>query len=297
MLGHDRRDEVRRAGGAARSNALFLGRPSILSHDAPRLAVRRPSLLPRALRNADACPAPRPACRRRRCAPPARVADLTDVVCPPYDVIDDAERRELLDRHERNAVRLEYSAGPDPYAAAAAALERLARGRNAGAACRAGGLLLPACDGVGTGRADRGGHRRARAARALGRRIRPHEHTMPGPKADRLALARGRRRTQLSPILAVYFDRVASAIATCMSRRMERRMAGARRRWAAPPARGRRAGRSSARLPVGGQTLFIADGHHRYETALAYQAEVRADPAAADAAPGELAADWIMMWW
>ena len=35
--------------------------------------------------------------------------------------------------------------------------------------------------------------------------IRPHEHTMPGPKADRLALL-GATRTQLSPILAVYFD-------------------------------------------------------------------------------------------
>jgi uncharacterized protein (DUF1015 family) len=43
------------------------------------------------------------------------------------------------------------------------------------------------------------------------------------------------------------------------------------------------------------QRLYIADGHHRYETALAYQAEVRADPAHAGVAPGELAADWVMM--
>ena len=46
---------------------------------------------------------------------------------------------------------------------------------------------------------------------------------------------------------------------------------------------------------LGGQTFFVADGHHRYETALAYQAEVRADPRWAGAAPGELAADWTMM--
>jgi uncharacterized protein (DUF1015 family) len=39
----------------------------------------------------------------------------------------------------------------------------------------------------------------------------------------------------------------------------------------------------------------VADGHHRYETALAYQAEVRSDPRAAEAEPGSLAADWIMM--
>jgi uncharacterized protein (DUF1015 family) len=46
---------------------------------------------------------------------------------------------------------------------------------------------------------------------------------------------------------------------------------------------------------LGRQTLFIADGHHRYETALAYQAEVRADPRWSDTPPGDLAADWIMM--
>ena len=36
--------------------------------------------------------------------------------------------------------------------------------------------------------------------------IRPHEHTMPGPKADRLALLHA-TQTQLSPILVCYFDR------------------------------------------------------------------------------------------
>ena len=43
------------------------------------------------------------------------------------------------------------------------------------------------------------------------------------------------------------------------------------------------------------QTLFVADGHHRYETALAYQAQMRADARWANAGPGELAADWTMM--
>jgi uncharacterized protein (DUF1015 family) len=43
------------------------------------------------------------------------------------------------------------------------------------------------------------------------------------------------------------------------------------------------------------QRIYIADGHHRYETALTYQAEVRSDPRWADAPSGSLAADWIMM--
>ena len=48
--------------------------------------------------------------------PPAAVADLTDVACPPYDVIDEAERQGLLARDPHNAVRLEFSAEPDPHA-------------------------------------------------------------------------------------------------------------------------------------------------------------------------------------
>ena len=48
--------------------------------------------------------------------------DLTDVVCPPYDVITPAQQSALLARHERNAVRLELPADPDPHVAAAATL-------------------------------------------------------------------------------------------------------------------------------------------------------------------------------
>ena len=42
------------------------------------------------------------------------------------------------------------------------------------------------------------------------------------------------------------------------------------------------------------QKLMVADGHHRYETALAYQAELRSQPVAGAAEPGSLAADWMM---
>ena len=122
--------------------------------------------------------------------------------------------------------------------------------------------------------------------------VRPHEHTMPGPKADRLALLRA-TRTQLSPILSVYFDR---------SERYHHVMARAwSDEWRARDGDGILhqlvAIEADDRLLgyLGRQTLFVADGHHRYETALAYQAEVRADPRWADAPPGSLAADWIMM--
>ena len=223
-------------------------------------------------------------------AAPTRVADLTDVVCPPYDVIDDAKRRELLERHDRNAVRLEFSSAPDPYAAAAEALEAWVgdgtierRSTAAVYSYRHGTASAPdepIVDGI--------------VVRVLlepwGGGIRPHEHTMPGPKADRLALLHA-TRTQLSPILAVYFD----------SRRIQSGRWVPGEEWRARDDDGL-IHQLTAMEPeeplldaLGSQTLFVADGHHRYETALAYQAEVRADARWSTAAPGELAADWIMM--
>ncbi|HUH16410.1 MAG TPA: DUF1015 domain-containing protein [Methylomirabilota bacterium] len=225
-------------------------------------------------------------------APPTRVADLSELACPPYDVIDDVQRAELMSRHQRNAVRLEYSPERDPHGAAAEALN----------AWLADGTLERRVEPA----AYYYRHATASAPDALtvegvvvrvllepwGDGVRRHEHTMPGPKQDRLALLHA-TRTQLSPILAIYFDR-SERYRHVMSRAWSDE-------WRARDGDGLLhqlcAIEADERLTnyIARQTLFIADGHHRYETALAYQAEVRADPRWSSAAPGELAADWIMM--
>jgi uncharacterized protein (DUF1015 family) len=221
-----------------------------------------------------------------------RVADLSDVTCPPYDVIGDAQRAALLDRHPRNAVRLEWNAEPDPHRAAARELD----------AWLSDGTLERRLEPTayyyrhGTAGAPDDASVEGVVVRVLlepwGDGVRRHEHTMPGPKADRLGLLRA-TRTQLSPILAVYFDR---------SERYRHVMARAwSDEWRARDDDGivhqLLAVEADDRLLayLGRQTLYIADGHHRYETALAYQAEVRADPRWAGADPGSLAADWIMV--
>ncbi|MGI8828239.1 MAG: DUF1015 family protein [Candidatus Limnocylindria bacterium] len=237
-------------------------------------------------------PAPRIALADDTSAPPTRVADLTDLVCPPYDVINAERQSELLARNEHNAVRLELSAEPDPHAAAADALN----------AWLADGTLERSAEPM----ASYYRHATPSAPDELvvegivvrvllepwGAGIRPHEHTMPGPKADRLALLEA-TRTQLSPILSVYFDR---------SERHRHVMSRAwADEWRARDDDGLihqlAAIETDDRLLnyLGRQTLYIADGHHRYETALAYRAAVRADARWASAAPGDLAADWIMM--
>jgi uncharacterized protein (DUF1015 family) len=219
------------------------------------------------------------------------LADLDDVVCPPYDVISPSQQRDLAARHSRNAVRLELSAEADPHAAAAATL----------AAWGADGTLerraAPSLYSYRHARPsdpERSAVRGVLAAVRLepfGGVIRAHEHTLAGPKADRLALLRA-TRTQLSPVLAIYFDR-SPAYEALMALPWSDE-------WRAHD--GDRLLHSLVALEASEplltylevRQLFIADGHHRYETALAYQAEVRSDPGRADAPPGALAADWVM---
>jgi len=220
-----------------------------------------------------------------------RVADLTDLACPPYDVVSDSQRAALLARHPRNAIRLELSAEVAPHRAAAQALASwrddgtlTLRSRAAFYAYRYG-----APDGVDAGEV-RGVVGRFRLE-PWGPSIRPHEHTLPGPKADRLGLLRA-TETQVSPILVLYADR---------SERYESLIERpAADEWRARDGDGilHRASVIEAdgglAAYLSGRRLVVADGHHRYETALAYQAEARARPQAAAAAPGSLGADWIM---
>ena len=224
--------------------------------------------------------------------PSMRIADLTDVVCPPYDVITPSQRAALLARDAHNAVRLELSPEPNPHAGAAATL----------GAWQADGTLER--------RADPSAYyyRYARPAapdepvvhgvavrlllEPFGGGVRAHEHTLPGPKADRLALLHA-TRTQLSPILAIYFDRSSHydhAMSVPWSDEWRARDGdGLLHSLAAVEPEDRLLGYLAR------QQLYIADGHHRYETALAYQAEIRADPARSGAEPGSLAADWILV--
>src|SRR5574338_172184 len=225
-------------------------------------------------------------------APGPRVADVTGVVCPPYDVIGSALQAELLARDPHNAVRLELSAEADPHAAAAATLRAwldegvLRRGAEPSVYYYAHGTPKAPDDPTVQGVLVRV------LLEPFGNDVRAHEHTLAGPKADRLAHLRA-TRTQVSPILAVYFDR-SERYRHVMGRPWNDE-------WRARDEDGLL--HTLARVEpderllnyLGRQRLYIADGHHRYETALAYQAEVRADPRWTDAAPGSLAADWIMI--
>ena len=205
----------------------------------------------------------------------AAVGDLAAVIAPPYDVIDDRQLERLYGRSPYNAVRLILNRSPDRYAASAAELiEWRARGvltRDAQPCLYyyVQDFALP--DG---GRRQRAGLMAAvRLERFADGNIRPHERTFARAKEDRLKLLDA-CRANLSPIFGIYPDRL-QALEPARRQSAEEAPwidvgdeAGDRHRvWRiADPSRIDGIGQA-----LSDRTVFIADGHHRYETALAYQ--------------------------
>ncbi|MDQ3916629.1 MAG: DUF1015 domain-containing protein [Actinomycetota bacterium] len=205
-------------------------------------------------------------------------SDLPKLICPPYDVISPEEQDALHRLHPHNAVHLELAQGGQAnYSEAGAAFARwLADGTLARDDTPS--LYVYRQDFVGAG-----GLRR-RVAGVVGALkleefgdsagVLPHERTMAGPKEDRLALMRA-VRANISPIYAVY--RGGGGLGSFFDS-LEHRPAAARaqdgsgvlhRLWAVP-APGEVAMLRDALAPG---PLVIADGHHRYETALAFHRE------------------------
>lgn len=211
---------------------------------------------------------------------------LNAVIAPPYDVISPAQRDALYNRGEFNVIRLELNREPAParYEAAGGLLT----------AWRQSGDVLIADDRPAFYRYEqRFTHdgREYRRVTLVGRVrlqpleagvIRPHEYTMTGPKEDRLALMRA-TRANISPVFSLVHDvdgafREALTGAPSAASAEGADITGQAHRIDVidDPAWTNRLSAILADRP-----LYIADGHHRYETALAYQSERPDDPGAA----------------
>ena len=137
---------------------------------------------------------------------PRRVG-IADVIAPPYDVIDAAQRgraRRALATQRRRARPAARPDGGDTYEHAA---ELLAQWTEEGVLVRDAEPTIWAWSRTTTRPAARGWTRRgflARVAAPLRRRASgPHERTQPGPKEDRLRLTRATRHN-LSPIFVLH---------------------------------------------------------------------------------------------
>jgi uncharacterized protein (DUF1015 family) len=213
------------------------------------------------------------------------VGDLATVIAPPYDVISPALQDELYARSPHNVVRVELGReepGDNPvenqYQRAKAILARWQEER-ALTVDYAPGFYLH--DHYFTYRGQR--HRRRGFFGALrlyewGRGVvRPHEQTFSGPKEDRLRLLRV-TRVNTSAVFALYDDetsRIAGFLDDAMSHGPARLVADARtgdeRHLLFVLDEKFPNDKLAAALTE--KRLYIADGHHRYETALDYWRE------------------------
>ncbi|MGO9489731.1 MAG: DUF1015 domain-containing protein [Solirubrobacteraceae bacterium] len=212
------------------------------------------------------------------------VGELSQVLAPPYDVIDTGQRAELLARSPFNVVAVDLPQadpdgdGRDVYQAAGELFESwqlqgvLARDSEPALWAHIQDYSGP--DGVA--RTRRGFFCRVRIEGYGPGRVRPHERTHPGPKEDRLRLTRA-TRANISPIFSLYSDPGQAAWAALAPATEAPPWAdvtdgdGTRHRlW--------RVSDPDAIAAVQAATaqaeLLIADGHHRYETMDAYAGEI-----------------------
>jgi uncharacterized protein (DUF1015 family) len=204
--------------------------------------------------------------------------DLAAAICPPFDIISPDQQRFLHERSPYNAVHIELARDDNGsrYERAADALRRWREDRT---------LLRDETPGfyLYDQQFEREGvpYRR----RLIFARLRlepwdrgivlPHEQTFGAPKEDRLRLLRA-IRTNTSPVFLIYRDH---------DRQIEALLEGPA---SAPPTAEFTAddGQTHALRRIDDpravetlsnsfelETLYIADGHHRYETALAYRDE------------------------
>ena len=236
------------------------------------------------------------------------VKNLADVVTPPYDIIDSAAQERYYRRHPHNIIRLEYGKtkpGDTPHD------NRYTRAASFFRAWREKGVFvqdIPPALYLYEQEFELEGTKMVRTGFTCGVKLEPyargvvlpHEETIPKHKADRLELLRA-CRANFSPIFGLYTDEGALA---------ERALRGAaagrspdvhftdewgevHRLWVIAD----RQTIKSVQGILAGKRIYIADGHHRYETALTYMEEMEAfgQKTSVWADSGEPAYRYVMM--
>jgi uncharacterized protein (DUF1015 family) len=232
-----------------------------------------------------------------------RTGSLSSLLCPPYDIIGHEEQKRLYARSPYNIVRLELG---ETFATDTPNDNRYTRSAATFRSWIAGGILVQDERPAFYLHRHRFRHR-GRWMERLGlfARVRleefengivlPHEATSEAPKRDRLALMAA-CRANFSPVMALYRDpkeRVGSVLREAMKGEpiagAEDEGGEAHSLWLIEEEEAT----EEIRASLAPQPLYLADGHHRYETALIYRnlmkAQQRADWT------GEEAFNFVMM--
>jgi uncharacterized protein (DUF1015 family) len=213
------------------------------------------------------------------------VGSLSDVVAPPYDVISPELQDQLYQKHPCNVIRLilnRIEPGDDDEAN-----NRYTRAKWFFKQWQSEGVLFTEADPAvyvyhqeftyaGAAYTRRGFMARMRLSRFGQRQVFPHEETMSAPKLDRLMLM-ALCRANLSPIFGLYPDAggQSQAVLEAAAARLTPLVAAdhlgvVHRLWPVTDV----AVIAALSGIMGPKPIFIADGHHRYETACNYRDQV-----------------------
>ncbi len=224
------------------------------------------------------------------------VDNISEVVAPPYDVIGKQLQDELHKKNPNNIIRLDLNRESNPYPAAAAEMQRMLKEKVLVQDSEA--AVYPCFQTFKT----KGGSLVTRRGFVSWIKLEPfeagvvlpHEHTLSGPKVDRLNLMMA-TKASFSQIFSLYGDQ---------KRTLEKEYDKLKN--AKPYLEGDLDGVNNKIYRItdpsvvkifqevlGKLPVYIADGHHRYETALEYQRLMK------EKIPnrtGETAYDYIMMY-
>ncbi len=233
--------------------------------------------------------------------PAAAHAALTDLVAPPYDVISPDEQADLYARHPQNVIRLILGRETDKYALAARLFQEWQQSgiltaddqpavyayhqtfsdpvTNQACPDRLGLICLLKLEEYGTGK------------------VLPHEHTLSKARADRLELMRA-THAQFESIYGLYSDADNSVQSFLLEYDDREQMLEQVDDLIGSSHCVERIDDPNAHQILAemlrDKPIFIADGHHRYETALQYRREWRAaHPEISEDMP--VAADYILI--
>ena len=201
---------------------------------------------------------------------------MPDLICPPYDVISKNDEKELLLKNINNMVRLELceidgSSDENRYTNAAASFQEMLASNVLIKDEKASYYLLRQKFSIQGQTQERIAIIGALRLEELGEGVLPHENTASGPKEDRLALMHA-TSANFSPLMMLYqdpqkvisrlikdvvlHDPIYDFVADNMGYTV----------WAISDPEKIQVIEEALKM----QHVYVADGHHRYETALSY---------------------------
>lgn len=223
----------------------------------------------------------------------ASAGDISELCCPPYDIISDEQRKAYIARNEHNVIRLELPKGEDPYGEAGRVLKEW---MESGVITRDGESLYiyeEEFTAYGQRMKVKGMIGRVKLEEFSKGIVLPHEETLSKAKEDRLNLMKA-TGCNFSQIYSLYIDD-----GNATRPKVDELSAGApqveftdgdgvtHRLWQCSDADKI----AAIAADFTDRKLYIADGHHRYETGINYRNWCREQGIAKE---GD-ACDYIMM--